>query len=446
MASPADFYVQPGNDLSQGLAGLSSTLGQMRQERAREAERQRIIDEEAAREQRIQERFMAAKSAAQSALQSGDPDKMAEVTLEFPEIGQGLSQAFGIVDAEKKQKAADFARNLVTNPGQAEQLYQSRIEEIQSRGGNPVDTIRSFEAFKQNPDAELKNLQFMWAAMDKDSYGAFSAERKAEQKAQMEMAKEAAAERRFQQTEAAKDRRAAMRGGEIGQAPSAVREFQYYQQLKQENPEEAEAYGRAKGYISKEGEELSAHLQKRLSTSTDEGIKAERNAAEFLSLADQIQESELRGGFLGGTVGETIKDITGSQDAVTELKKRAQQVRASQVMANLPPGAASDPDVAMAKQPMPSDNASKEQWASWLRGVAKLEQYNAEFNNFKAEYISNEGNERDLLKEWKKRNAQPVQSSGAQAQPAGAPAIGTVSDGYRFLGGDPADAANWEAQ
>ena len=210
MASPADFYVQPGNDLSQSLSGLSGTLGQMREEKARQAERQRLIDAEAEKEKRIQERFTAAKTAAQAALQSGDPGKMAEVTLEFPEIGQGLSQAFGIVDDEKKRKASGFARELVTNPQQADQIYRSRIEEIQARGGNPADTIRSYEAFKQNPEGELKNLQFMWAAMDKDSYGAFSDERKMQQKALAEEAKIAREDARFAQSEAGKNSRAAM--------------------------------------------------------------------------------------------------------------------------------------------------------------------------------------------------------------------------------------------
>jgi hypothetical protein len=210
MASPADFYVQPGNDLSQSLSGLSGTLGQMREEKARQAERQRLIDAEAEKEKRIQERFTAAKAAAQAALQSGDPGKMAEVTLEFPEIGQGLSRAFGIVDAEKKAKASSFARELVTNPQQAGQIYQSRIEDIKARNGDPTDTIRSYQAFKQNPQGELKNLQFMWAAMDKDSYGAFSDERKMQQKALAEEAKIAREDARFAQSEAGKNSRAAM--------------------------------------------------------------------------------------------------------------------------------------------------------------------------------------------------------------------------------------------
>ena len=446
MASPSDFYVQPGGDLSQSLSGLSGTLGQMREEKARQAERQRMIDEEAAKEARIQERFTAAKAAAQSALQSGDPDKMAEVTLEFPEIGQGLSQAFGIVDAEKKAKASSFARELVTNPQQADQIYQARIEEIKARNGDPTDTLRSYQAFKQNPEGELKNLQFMWAAMDKDSYGAFSAERKAEQRAQMEMAKEAAAERRFQQSEAGKNARAMRTSGDAGQAPSAVREFQYYQQLKQENPAEAEAYGRAKGYISKEGTELSAHLQKRLSVATDEAVKAEGEAGKYNALADEVDRSEITGGLIGGKWGEALKDVTGSQDAVTDLRRQYNGIKAAQVVANLPPGAASDTDIALALSGFPSENANKQQISGFLRGLAKLQKVNADFNNYKAEYLSENGSERGMLKSWKERGAQPVQSPGAQSQPAGAPAVGTVSDGYRFLGGDPADPASWEAQ
>lgn len=210
MASPNDFFVQPGNDASQALSGLSSTLSQMRQDK----ERQRLRDEQAAKEQRIQERFVAAKTAAQEALSSGDPDKMAQVTLEYPEIGQGLSQAFGIVDADKKQKASSFVSALLNNPDQADQIYQSRIEEIQARGGDPRDTIRSYEAYKANPQGEAKNLQFMWAAMDKDSYGAFRDEQKAAAKAAAEEAKIARDDARFAQSEAGKDRRAALSAGD----------------------------------------------------------------------------------------------------------------------------------------------------------------------------------------------------------------------------------------
>ena len=37
--------------------------------------------------------------------------------------------------------------------------------------------------------------------------------------------------------------------------------------------------------------------------------------------------------------------------------------------------------------------------------------------------------------------------SGMTASPgAGAPSIGTVQDGWRFKGGDPADKKNWEKQ
>lgn len=188
---------------------------------------------------------------------------------------------------------------------------------------------------------------------------------------------------------------------------SAQKNFEIFQSLKGEAREQ---FGRKVGFISKEGQELSVHLQKRLSTATDEARSSRSNAAEFDGLANQFENNKVTGGLFGAKWKEAFKDLTGSQDAITSLRQRYFSIRASQVVKNLPPGSASDVDVALALSGFPSDNAGGEEIASFLRGLAKIERMNDEFSTFKAEYISEHGNERNMLKEWRSR--QPSSDKG----------------------------------
>jgi hypothetical protein len=419
MATASDFYVQPA-DVSQGLSGLSSTMGMIRQERAREAEVAKAEEKEAAMMQRVG----LAKEAAQKAMQSGDPEQIAAVSLEFPEIGAAMTQSMGIIDSDKKTKAADFARSVITagdDPQAVEGVYRARIKEITDRGGDPTNSVQSFMAWQQNPAGERANLESRWAWGDADGYKAFSGERKAEREA---AAKVKAAQvkadtqaRQFERQEAGRNSRAARNAapGTNGKPTAGMQDFQYFQDLKKTDPAGAEAFGRERGFISKEGQELSGHLQKRLSTATDDAIAAERNVGKFVGLADEIERSDLSGGMFGGKWSETIKDVTGEQDAVSNLRREYNAIKGSQVVSNLPPGAASDKDIELALGGFPTDNASKEQLSGFLRGLSKIQQYNADFNNFKAEYISDTGNERGMIKAWKARDAAPAtaESDGA---------------------------------
>ena len=182
---------------------------------------------------------------------------------------------------------------------------------------------------------------------------------------------------------------------------SQQRNFEQYQALKESSPEDAEAFGKAAGFIDDSGNELSVHLQKRLSTATDTAM-ASRNASDTMSaLADDIEGADFGGGLFGGSWGEAFKRATGNEDAESELRRKYYAIRGSQVVKNLPPGAASDKDIELALAGFPNDNANAKTIASFLRGVAKLEAYNADYNDFAAEYISTNGTERGMIKAWK---------------------------------------------
>jgi len=236
-----------------------------------------------------------------------------------------------------------------------------------------------------------------------------------------------------QVTSAMKQRREAMTGSSLGQDTAAMKEYQLakqqgfegsfidyqsglkggasktseqrnfetYQELKKTSKEDAEAFGKSAGFIDDSGKELSVHLQKRLSTATDTAM-ASRNASDTMSaLADDIEKSGFGGGLVGGSWGEKLKRATGNEDSESELRRKYYAIRGSQVVKNLPPGAASDKDIELALAGFPNDNADAKTIASFLRGVSKLESYNADYNDFTAEFISENGTERGMIKAWR---------------------------------------------
>jgi hypothetical protein len=433
------YYVDPTAGAENTTALLSGIGDVLQENRLRSA----AIQEKKDAEDKALARQQAMTQAAQKAFSSGDPELMAQTALEYPEVSAMLKDATGLHDDQKNREALSFTRQFAMSDNAARpKLYEDRIKSIQARGGDAKDTIASYQDFMQNPDAEARDVIGYWAGIDPKGYSAYSDEQKQNQQAALAAQKLAQSESQFNRAEAGRNSRASRSSapGTNGKPTAGMQDFQYYQQLRKDDPEAAKAFGSERGFISKEGKELSGHLQKRLSTATDDAISAERNVGKFTSLADEVDKSDISGGLLGSTWGEKLKDITGDQDAATSLRQQYLGVRASQVVANLPPGAASDPDVKMALSGFPSDNANKQQISGFLRGMAKIQQANADFNNYKAEYVSDKGTERGMLHEWKKQSAAPVTT------PASIPAIGAIEDGHRYIGGNPADPSSWESQ
>lgn len=424
------FTVDAGNDYSAGLAGLSNTLSNVRQDRLMQAELKRRQE----KEERAQKRFEEVQGAAMKAFDSQDPDLIARTSIQYPEITEMLKQTTGLQDDLKNREALDFTRAFATaSDAERPALYERRIQSIMDRGGDPSHTVQSYQDYQQNPQAETRDVLSYWAGIDPKGYGVYSDEQKAAQRAALEQQKFEQKQSLFNQAEAGRNQRAYARAQQTAGSSAAdkrtahQKDFEQYQALAKEDPEAAKAFGQAAGFVSKEGKELAPQVQKRLSTSIDEAVKSENSVGKLSNLADDIEKSEISGGLLGGTWAEKAKELTGSQDAVTELRKEFAQVRASQASANLPPGAASDADVALALGPIPSDNANKKLITSYLRGQAKLQKINADFHNFKADYISEKGTERGMLQAWKDQG----KSGAKKASPAASKPA--ASDGWEIV-------------
>lgn len=198
------------------------------------------------------------------------------------------------------------------------------------------------------------------------------------------------------------DKRAAL-GSEM---PAGVREYEYVKQLPED---EQKAYNA----IKRGDPEPSAAFEKRLFDVNDKALDARRNSNQYANLAERLEKSDMSSGFAAGW-SEWAKKVTGSEDGDTLLRKKAIQLRNNAAIQNLPPGVASDKDIEIVMSGFLSDNANPQTVAQYMRGLAKLESYMADYHEFEAEYLSEDPKRgpRGMNEAWRNRNAEPVADKG----------------------------------
>ena len=132
---------------------------------------------------------------------------------------------------------------------------------------------------------------------------------------------------------------------------------------------------------------LDGDAKKIINDSTVSSVAADQSAGQITDLASRLEKE---GGGYGalGTASEWMKKATGNQDSMTQMRNEYTRIRNSQAMKMLPPGSASDKDVAMAMGGFPPETADAKTMASFLRGMAKLNQYTAVSDNAKAEWVN----------------------------------------------------------
>ena len=95
---------------------------------------------------------------------------------------------------------------------------------------------------------------------------------------------------------------------------------------------------------------------------------------------------------LFGNAQNMFAKLTGSDTTLRDLRIRQNALVNSPVLKFLPPGPATDKDVEIVRQGAPTDMDNPETVARWLDAMANLERRNAQFNEFKAEWMSANGN------------------------------------------------------
>ena len=176
--------------------------------------------------------------------------------------------------------------------------------------------------------------------------------------------------------------------------PADVRVYEYYKNL----PEEDQATFMQ---VLRQQPGTPSAVMTEILESTDAAQAANAKYSNYLDLATQYEATNVTGG-ARQDFREWVKGVTGSQDGFSLLRTSWNQVRFSEAVASLPPGPASDTDVANALKGFPPTSAKPEMIASFLRGLAKLQKVSAAYASFKADYLSEHESPKGLNQAWQK--------------------------------------------
>jgi hypothetical protein len=121
---------------------------------------------------------------------------------------------------------------------------------------------------------------------------------------------------------------------------------------------------------------------------------AKQQAAQLNSLADRLsKESESSrfgvGWGAAGSAAEWVAKATGNQDYLSQLRQEFTRLRNSAAVQSLPPGPATDRDIALVLEGFPSTTADSRTITSFLRGMAKLQDINSATENARVDWLSN---------------------------------------------------------
>jgi len=134
--------------------------------------------------------------------------------------------------------------------------------------------------------------------------------------------------------------------------------------------------------------QMPADTRKLVNDSAVAAAVAKQSAGQFNDLARQI---EAAGGGYGvfSSASEFLKKGTGFQGGLTQLRNEYTRLRNSAAIKSLPPGPATDADIQLALKPFPPETADARTMASFLRGMAKLQDIDASVANAKTDWLSN---------------------------------------------------------
>ncbi|HHU9197195.1 TPA: phage DNA ejection protein [Escherichia coli] len=350
------------------LQGLSGIAGVFQQEK--QAQRQKEFQQ-----------------AYANAYASGDRSALRQLATQYPDQIESVRKGMGFIDEDQRNSIGTLAagaRLASSSPEAMQSWLQNNANELARVGVDPNNVAQMYQ---QNPSGFGEFVDHLgMAALGPIDY--FNVQDKMAGR-EIDRGKLAETIRSNQAGEALQARgqnlsyQSAMTGHNIAAQRLALdqQEFGFKMQQAQEKAQQ----------LISEAPKLSVNMEKGIETAVNNATASSNSANSMSALAQQFRAEKPTTGLFGNAQNMFAK-LTGSDTTLRDLRIRQNALVNSQVLKFLPPGPATDKDVEIVRQGAPTDMDNPETVARWLDAMANLERRNAQFNEFKAEWMSANGN------------------------------------------------------
>ncbi|ENB3132211.1 phage DNA ejection protein [Escherichia coli] len=339
---------------------------------------------QAAKQQEADAAFQKEYAAA---IQSGDRQQVRDLMTKYPRQLEKIQSGMKWADEDQRNSIGTLAagaRLAASSPEAMQSWLQNNAKELTRVGVDPNNVAQMYQ---QNPSGFGEFVDHLgMAALGPIDY--FNVQDKMAGR-EIDRGRLAETIRSNQAGEALQARgqnisyQSAMTGHNIAAQRLALdqQEFGFKMQQAQEKAQQ----------LISEAPKLSVNMEKGIETAVNNATASSNSANSMSALAQQFRAEKPTTGLFGNAQNMFAK-LTGSDTTLRDLRIRQNALVNSQVLKFLPPGPATDKDVEIVRQGAPTDMDNPETVARWLDAMANLERRNAQFNEFKAEWMSANGN------------------------------------------------------
>ena len=339
---------------------------------------------QAAKQQEADAAFQKEYAAA---IQSGDRQQVRDLMTKYPGQLEKIQSGMKWADEDQRNSIGTLAagaRLAASSPEAMQSWLQNNAKELTRVGVDPNSVAQMYQ---QNPSGFGEFVDHLgMAALGPNDY--FNVQDKMAGR-EIDRGRLAETIRSNQAGEALQARgqnlsyQSAMTGHNIAAQRLALdqQEFGFKMQQAQEKAQQ----------LISEAPKLSVNMEKGIETAVNNATASSNSANSMSALAQQFRAEKPTTGLFGNAQNMFAK-LTGSDTTLRDLRIRQNALVNSQVLKFLPPGPATDKDVEIVRQGAPTDMDNPETVARWLDAMANLERRNAQFNEFKAEWMSANGN------------------------------------------------------